>query len=166
MKQLLLPKRYLPKGLTKGDKQKQLKMLMKSRRLYKKGKYYTRKNVSSFKSKKSHYVDEAKKMYKVNKIGATSELSNSTRCKKSSLAKIIKKGEGAYYSSGSRPNQTAQSWGIARLASAITSGKASVVDYAILEKGCTSSSRALRLAKKALTKKNKEKTRKVPKIKI
>jgi hypothetical protein len=105
-------------------------------------------------------------MYKVNKIGATSELSNSTRCKKSSLAKIIKKGEGAYYSSGSRPNQTAQSWGIARLASAITSGKAAVVDYAILEKGCTSSSRALRLAKKALTKKNKEKTRKVPKIKI
>jgi hypothetical protein len=152
MKQTLLPKRYIPKSLTKKDKHQQLKMLMKSRRLYKKGKYYTRKNVSSFKSKKSHYVDEAKKMYKANKIGATSELAKSTKCSKSSLAKIIKKGEGAYYSSGSRPKQTAQSWGIARLASAITSGKAAVVDYDILEKGCKPSSRALRLAKKALEK--------------
>ena len=43
--------RYLPKRLTKKDRKSQSKMLMKSRRLYKKGQYYTRKAVSSFKSK-------------------------------------------------------------------------------------------------------------------
>ena len=44
--------RYLPKMLMKKDKLKQVKELMKSKRLYKKGIYYTRKNLSSFKSKK------------------------------------------------------------------------------------------------------------------
>ena len=56
---------------------------------------------------------------------------------------------GAYYSSGSRPNQTAESWGIARLASAITSGKSAVIDYHLLEEGCKKNSKALKLAKKA-----------------
>jgi len=162
MKSILVPKKYLPKGITKKDRQKQSKMLMKSRNLYKKGEYYTRKKISSFRTKKSHFIDEAKKMYKVSKIGATNELAKSTKCTKSSLKKIIQKGEGAYYSSGSRPNQTAQSWGIARLASAITSGKAAAVDYSILEKGCAHGSKALRLAKIA---KNK-KTRKVSKVSI
>jgi hypothetical protein len=80
------------------------------------------------------------------------------------LAKIINKGEGAYFSSGSRPNQSAQSWGIARLASAITGGKAAAVDYNILEKGCKSNSKALTLAKKS-QRKYGHGTRKVPKVK-
>jgi len=156
--------RYLPKRLTKKDKIKQKNMLMKSRSLYKKGIYYTRKNVSSFKSKKSHHIIAAEKMYHVNKIGATNELSKATKCSKKSLAKIINKGAGAYFSSGSRPNQTAQSWGIARLASAITGGKAAAVDYAILEKGCKPGSKALTLAKKS-RKKHGRGTRRVPKVK-
>jgi hypothetical protein len=81
------------------------------------------------------------------------------------LAKIINKGAGAYYSSGSRPNQTAQSWGLARLASSITSGKAAAVDYTILESGCKPNSRALTLAKKA-KRKYGHGTRRVPKVKI
>jgi len=64
------------------------------------------------------------------------------------LSEIVRKGEGAYYSSGSRPNQTPQSWAYARLASAITGGKAAKVDYHILEKGCKPDSKALKLAKK------------------
>ena len=103
-------------------------------------------------------------MYHVNKIGATNELSKATKCSKKSLAKIINKGAGAYFSSGSRPNQTAQSWGIARLASAITGGKAAAVDYAILEKGCKPGSKALTLAKKS-RKKHGRGTRRVPKVK-
>ena len=55
---------------------------------------------------------------------------------------------GAYYSSGSRPNQTAESWGIARLGSAITGGPSSMVDYHILEKECKNDSIALKMAKK------------------
>ena len=151
--------------LTRKDRKKQGKELMKSRRLYKKGIYYSRPKVRSFKSKKSHFIIEAEKMYHVDKIGATNELAKATGCSRQSLAKIINKGEGAYYSSGSRPNQTAKSWGIARLASAIKSGKAAAVDYNILEEGCKPKSKALTLAKIA-KKKYGHGTRRVPKVKM
>ena len=65
------------------------------------------------------------------------------------MKKIVKKGQGAYYSSGSRPNQTAQSWGLARLASSITAGKAAAVDYDILDKGCDHKKKAFMLANKS-----------------
>lgn len=122
-------------------------MLKKSRRLYKKGKYYTRKHVSSFTSKVSPHIIKARKVYGVETIGATNELVQKTGCSKAALQKIISKG--AYFSSGSRPNQTGQSWGIARLASSITGGKAAAVDYTILESGCKPASKALAFAKKA-----------------
>ena len=157
--------RYLPKGLTKRDRNIQSRELLKSRRLYKKGQYHTRRKVSSYSKKKSPYITNAEKMYNVNKIGATNELAKATGCSREALAKIINKGEGAYFSSGSRPNQTAQSWGIARLASSITSGKAAAVDYNILEKGCKPGSKALRLAKKSRNK-NGYGTRRVPKVNI
>jgi DNA-binding Xre family transcriptional regulator len=105
------------------------------------------------------------KIYNVDKIGANPELAKATGCSKSALAKIINKGEGAYFSSGSRPNQTGQSWGLARLASSITGGKAAAVDYSILEKGCKPNSKALTMAKKA-RKKFGHGTRRVPKVKI
>ena len=79
-----------------------------------------------------------------------------------SLKDIVSKGEGAYYSSGSRPNQTAKSWGYARLASSITGGNASVVDMHILEKECSNNSKALKLAKN----KSKLKKPKVKKVQI
>ena len=85
-------------------------------------------------------------MYNVEKIGATNQLSRKSGCSKTALAKIINKGAGAYYSSGSRPNQTAQSWGIARLASALTSGKAGAVDYTILMDGCKPGSKGYKMA--------------------
>jgi hypothetical protein len=65
------------------------------------------------------------------------------------VKQIVKKGEGAYYSSGSRPNQTAKSWGLARLASSITSGKSAAVDYNIIEKGCKHNKKAFILANKS-----------------
>jgi hypothetical protein len=77
------------------------------------------------------------------------ELSEKTGCSLSALKQIVKKGEGAYYSSGSRPNQTAQSWGLARLASSLTAGKAAAVDYNIIEKGCDHSKKAFILANKS-----------------
>jgi Family of unknown function (DUF5824) len=140
------PKRYLPKQLSKKDKQKQLSMLNKSRKLYKKHKYFTRKKVSSFHSKPSNHIANAKKIYGVDKITPSKELSQATGCSIDSLKQIVKKGEGAYYSSGSRPNQTPHSWGYARLASSITGGKAALVDYSILEKGCDPRKKALKLA--------------------
>jgi DNA-binding Xre family transcriptional regulator len=157
--------RYLPKRLTRKDRKKQSKELIKSRRLYKKGIYHSRPKVSSFKSKKSNHIIKAENLYHVDKIGATDELAKATGCDKSALAKIINKGAGAYYSSGSRPNQTAQSWGVARLASAITSGKAAAVDFNILEEGCRENSKALILARRAKVK-HSHGTRRVPKVKI
>jgi hypothetical protein len=81
------------------------------------------------------------------------------------LRKIVNKGRGAYFSSGSRPNQTSESWGLARLASSITGGKAAAVDYSILEQGCSKNSKALKLAKQA-KKKHGHGTRRVAKIKL
>jgi hypothetical protein len=144
-----VPLRYIPKRLTQKDKKMQAFMIKKSRRLYKQGNYFTRKSLKSFKSKKSSHVSNAKRIYNINVISASDELAKKTGCSKKVLEKIISKGEGAYYSSGSRPNQTPQSWGIARLASALTSGKAAAVDYNILEQGCKKNSPALKMAKKA-----------------
>lgn len=140
--------KYLPKSLSKKDKQSQFKMLSKSRKLYKKHKYYTRKRLSSYKNKKSNHIMNARKLYNIENITPNKELSLKTGCKISALKQIVKKGEGAYYSSGSRPNQTPQSWGLARLASAVTGGKASLVDYDIIEKGCDHNKKAFILANK------------------
>lgn len=160
-----VPKRYIPKGLSNKDKKIQREMLKKSRKLYKKGKYYTRRKVKSFKSKKSSHITKAQKIYKIDKVYPGKKLAMKTGCTVDALKKIVKKGEGAYFSSGSRPNQTAQSWGYARLASAITGGKSAAVDYNILEKGCEMDSEALRLAKKAKRKYGYGK-RKTPQIKL
>lgn len=160
-----VPVKYIPKKLTKKDKKKVARELKKSRKAYKKGKYVTRKRVSSYKSKVSQHVKNAMKIYDIDSVVANKKLAKKTGCTISALRKIVKKGQGAYYSSGSRPNQTAHSWGRARLASAITGGKSSAVDFYILEKGCKKGSKALTLAKRAKKKYGKG-TRRVPKVKV
>ena len=149
MKMMKIPIRYLPNTLSKKDKKRQIKMLTKSRKMYKNDKYYTRERLPSYKNKKSKHLQNVEKIYKIKSMKLNRELQTKTGCKLSALKQIVKKGEGAYYSSGSRPNQTPQSWGLARLASAITSGKAAVVDYAIIEKGCDHSKKAFILANKS-----------------
>ena len=144
-----VPLRYLPKNLTKKDKQKQVKMLLKSRKLYKKNQYFTRSTLKSYKSKPSSHIMNARRIYKINTITPNAELSRKTGCSLSALKQIVKKGEGAFFSSGSRPNQTAQSWGLARLASSITSGKAAAVDYDIIKNGCNHKKPAFILANKS-----------------
>jgi hypothetical protein len=149
MKQLKFPLRYLPFKLSKKDKRQQVKMLNKSRKMYKDKKYYTRKNLSSYDNKVSKHIINARKIYNIQKIKPSAELARKTGCSLSALKQIVKKGQGAYYSSGSRPNQTPQSWGLARLASSITAGKSAAVDYDILEKGCDHKKKAFILAKKS-----------------
>lgn len=146
---LNVPKRYYTsKNMTQKDTKKQKKQLRKSRKLYKKGKYHARPKVKSYKSRKSNHLNRLRKMYGVEKIGATSELAKKTQCSKEGLEQILSKGRGAYYSSGSRPNQTAESWAVARLASAVTGGNSSAYDYHVLKEHCKPSSKALKLAKK------------------
>ena len=149
MKLIKVPIRYLPKNLTKKDRKSQMKMLLKSKKLYKKNKYFTRKSLPSYKNKKSNHIVNARKIYNIKNITPNAELAEKTGCKLSALKQIVRKGEGAYYSSGSRPNQTAQSWGLARLASSLTSGKSAAVDYDIIKKGCNHKKRAFILANKS-----------------
>ena len=138
--------KYVPRSLTKKDQMRQKQMLTASRLNYKHKKYETRKKLASFKSKPSGHVARARSLYGVDNVKPTRNLAALTGCSVAALRKIVNKGEGAYYSSGSRPNQTAQSWGLARLASAITGGKASVVDFHILDAGCDHGKRAFKLA--------------------
>ena len=149
MKLIKFPMRYLPKVLTKKDKKTQINMLIKTKKLYKKNKYYTRKQLPSYKNKKSSHILDASRIYNIKTITPNAELAMKTGCKISALNQIVKKGEGAYYSSGSRPNQTAKSWGLARLASSLTSGKAAAVDYDIIKKGCNHNKKAFMLANKS-----------------
>lgn len=145
-----IPLKYLPKKLTYKDRKTISKELLKSKMQYKKGKYYTRKRVTSYPHKKSKHITLAQKIYNVDNVIPSSELALKTGCTLKSLKNIVKKGQGAYYSSGSRPNQTAHSWGYARLASAITGGKSAVIDFNILKNGCNNkTSKAYKLALKA-----------------
>lgn len=163
-KYLKVPVKYLPPQLTRKDRKKALRGLLKARRSYKKDKYIDRPKLRSYRSRPSKHVRNAKAIYKVDVIKPTKILAKKTGCNIKALRDIVKKGEGAYYSSGSRPNQTAQSWGYARLGSAITGAKSAAIDWHIIRHGCKKSGKAYKLAKKALKKYGKG-TRRVPKTK-
>jgi len=145
-----LPLRYVPRSLSKEDRMKQMKELERSKELYRRHLYHTRDTLKSFHSTPSKHTQRARNMYRIRHVYPNENLATKTGCSLPSLQKIVQKGEGAYFSSGSRPNQTPQSWGLARLASAITGGKAAAIDYNILSEGCRRrSSRALKLAQNA-----------------
>jgi Family of unknown function (DUF5824) len=150
-----IPLRYVPKNLSKMDTKKQRRNILKSRKLYKKGIYYQRPKVKSFHSHKSGHINNAEEYYNIKHVLPNNELARKTKCSRSALEKIVNKGRGAYYSSGSRPNQTAESWGLARLASAVTGGPTSVIDYDILYNGCSKKSPALKMATKTCKQKNR-----------
>lgn len=102
--------KYVPKNLTESDKKKQIKSIKEKT---------DRPKLESFKSKRSSHVEKFEKKYGT-KI-TNEKFINNTILKKEGQLQILKKGMGAYYSSGSRPNQTPQSWAYARLASVINS---------------------------------------------
>ena len=141
-----IPLKYLPKILTRKDRKKQYQQLLLSRKSYSKGRYVTRRLVSSYPHRPSRHLYTLRKMYGVKNAVPSPILAKATGCSIAAMKQIVRKGEGAYYSSGSRPNQTARSWGLARLASSLTGGKSAAVDYRILEAGCDPKKRAMRLA--------------------
>jgi len=126
-----LPKHYTGK-LSRKDKKSQLRELKKSQRDYKKGKYHSRKKMKSFKNKKSGWTQQFKNKYP--EATSLSQISKATGIPKGALTAVKKKGMGAYFSSGSRPNQTAESWGLARMYSYILGGPTRKVDRHITQK--------------------------------
>ena len=120
-----IPNKYTNK-LSKKDKQKQLNNIKRSKKLYKKGVYLDRPKLKSYKNKKSQWILKFENKYN-HKITDKNFIHNNIISKKGQNL-ILKKGRGAYYSSGSRPNQTSSSWAYARLASVIMGGPARKVD--------------------------------------
>lgn len=145
----MVPEHYIPSFLSKYDKTQQKKELKKSRKKYKEGKYHTRKKIKGYTTKKTPWINRFKKLFSIKKNTPLSlkTVSNVSKCSKKGLKEIIAKGKGAYYSSGSRPNQTADSWGKARLYSTLSGGPASRYDKHILDKYCKKNSKSLKLAK-------------------
>ena len=123
-----LSKKYTTK-LSKKDRKKQIINIKKSKKLYLKGKYLDRPKLKSYKNKKSQWIVKFEKKYN-HKITDKKFIHNNLLSNKGQ-SDIMKKGRGAYYSSGSRPNQSSNSWAYARLASVIVGGKARKVDNKI-----------------------------------
>ena len=110
-----VPETYI-KGLTGEDKKKQIKSIFEGKNRPK----------TDFKSKRSTWAEKFEKKYGT-KI-SDKEYIHKNIITKTGQEKIIMKGKGAYYSSGSRPGQTATSWGLGRLASVIIGGPARKID--------------------------------------
>lgn len=152
-----VPQHYIPSSLNGRQKTTVKRELKKSKRAYAKKmgkeKYYTRKKIKGYKNRRSPWENRVKAVYQIprSKKLTISALTKKSKCTKKALKQIVRKGMGAYYSSGSRPNQTPQSWGYARLYSSLAGGPASKVDYCILKKGCKRNSKSLKLAKNPKT---------------
>lgn len=120
----LIPNRYLPKSLSKTDRQKQIASIFKG----------TDRPKVSIKPRKSSWTVLFNKKYNP-KSKNMKDIAKVTGIPVGALREVFRKGRGAYYSSGSRPNQTADSWAYGRIFAYIMGGKAvRKVDKAITDK--------------------------------
>ena len=125
-----IPKRYLPDSLSKADRQKQIKSIFEKK---------DRPKVKVKERTSSHTI-KFNKLYgdKIDKMkGGRSKrnIAKLTGIPHKALDEVYKKGEGAFFSSGSRPNQSKDSWGRGRMYAYITGGaKVRKADKDITEK--------------------------------
>tara|TARA_R100001015_G_C4634936_1_gene202756 strand:+ start:2735 stop:3139 length:405 start_codon:yes stop_codon:yes gene_type:complete len=117
----MVPETYM-KGLKGYDRQKQIKSIFEGKDRPK----------TKAPNKRSSWVEKFEKKYKT-KI-TDEDFIHKNIITRTGQKKIIAKGAAAYYSSGSRPNQTPSSWGLARLASVILGGPSRRIDKNIWEK--------------------------------
>jgi len=88
-----VPMRYVPRTLSRKDRRRQIAMLKRSRRLYKRGKYYGRTTkLKSYPHVASKHTDVARRMYRVDHIVPNAALAKATKCSIGALQKIVKKG--------------------------------------------------------------------------
>lgn len=115
----MVPKTYV-EGLRGYERRKQIKSIFEGKE---------RPKVKGFKSERSSWVKKFEDKYGTkitDKKFITDNIISET-----GREMIIRRGKGAFYSSGSRPNQTPFSWGLSRLASVIMNGPARKVDQKI-----------------------------------
>ena len=128
-----IPKRYLPDTLKGKDRQAQIKSIFEKK---------DRPDIDTkkVKEKKSSWTTQFSKKYGDELDGMKGKRSKSNIAKITGIPfkavnEVYKKGEGAYYSSGSRPNQTPSSWARGRLYAYIMGGaKVRKADKSITEK--------------------------------
>ena len=113
-----IPAQYL-KGLKGEDRKKQIKSIFEG----------TIRPTTKAPSKRSSYVIRFEKKYNT-KI-TNEDFIHKNIITRTGQKKIMDKAKGAYFSGGSRPNQTPESWAFARLASVIVGGPARKVDIKI-----------------------------------
>jgi len=111
--------KYIPKSLSESDKKKQIKSIREKKDRPK----------LDYKTKRSQWVIKFENKYKT-KINDFNFISKNI-IRRTGINKIISKGRGAYYSSGSRVNTTPESWSLSRLASVVMNGPARAVDIKI-----------------------------------
>ena len=116
-----IPAQYL-KGLKGKDREKQIKSIFEG----------TIRPKTKAPEKRSSHVIKFEKKY--NKKITDEDWIHKNIITRTGQKKIMDKAMGAYFSGGSRPNQTPSSWAYARLASVITGGGARKVDKTIWEK--------------------------------
>lgn len=109
-------KTYVPPGLSESDKKKQIKSILEGQ---------DRPKVD-YPSIRSKWVQQFEKKYGKKITNRT--FIDKHFITKTGIQKILDKGMGAYYSQGSRPNQTKESWSYARLASVLLFGPSFRVD--------------------------------------
>jgi len=125
-----IPKRYLPDTLKGKDRQKQIKSIFEGKD----------RPDTKVKSKKSSWTTQFDKKYgkeldKLKGKRSKKNIAEITGIPLKAVNSVYKKGEGAYYSSGSRPNQSAASWARGRLYAYIMGGaKVRKADKDITEK--------------------------------
>jgi len=123
------PNRYLPRSLNKKDRKKQIKSIFER----------TNRPKVNYKSKKSSWTKQFHSFYdqELNKLDGRTNLKNISTVTKiplKALQAVYKKGYAAFYTSGSRPNQTADSWALARVFSYIMGGNTRKIDNEITVK--------------------------------
>ena len=123
-----------------------MRNVCKRRASYRKGKYVGAAKIKAY--PEGEQVDQKTKMYGVDSVTPRNEeLVRASGCSARAMRRITRR-RGAYYSGGSRPNQTPSSWAYARLGSALVGGPASCRDRHILEDGCDKKKRAYTLMAK------------------
>jgi hypothetical protein len=115
--------KYVPDSLTASDRRKQIQSIKQGRR---------RPKLESFKSKRSRHVRDFESRYGV-KVSDFAWIDKHLLTRKG-IDKVVAKGKAAYYTSGSRPNQTPTSWALARLASVLLKRGAYKIDESIAKR--------------------------------
>jgi len=113
-----IPKRYLPDSLSEKDRKKQIKSIFEKKD---RPKIDKKPRKSSWTVQFNNKYGEELKDMKGGK--SVKNIAKVVGIPEKALKEIFKKGEAAYYSSGSRPNQTASSWAYGRIYAYIMGGE-------------------------------------------